>query len=600
MSKRALFLCLLLFLCRGIVAQQPAIIDSLKKRLAAAATNEQKVILSGRLAQILMSIDPAQSDEYGRKVIEIAELSRDRRLMIKSYLINGQRYLYFAALKGSSDKAIAYFQQAYQLARNEKMDTQQVSSLLGLAGAYRAISKTEKAMNFTNQAFSIIANMNDDSLKAECYNSNADNYMAQGEKLMALKNYFNAQSIAEIIKNPSLLRTCYTDLSKFYASVSNIDKALDYGTKAKDELPKIGGEGQKFYLVNDLNYMGSLYVQKKNYDIAKNLYEQAIRVADTVQFQTLKIPSYISLLNLYLQSDEPQKAKDFFDNNKELKNFLARFGIGYAVDQAYGIIYMQLNQNDSARYYFDKAYPFFDKQTNLSASASFFEQLSKFYYKTGDYRKAEESSLRLQRIGETMGDLDWQKGAAKNLDSIYQQTGDYKKALFYEGQYKLFKDSLDNLGKEKDLLQLQIEDEQQRQIRQAKEEEARTLRRHNIQYMAITIGIAIVFLVLVLMGAFRVSIATIEVLNFFAFIFLFEFIILIADNQIHQWTQGEPWKVLAIKIVLIALLLPLHHKLEHRLVHYLASHKMIRLKENGGAWWRRKFNRGTGSGNNEV
>jgi len=145
----------------------------------------------------------------------------------------------------------------------EKMDTEQVIALLGLASVNRAISQTDKAMNFTNQAFSIVTSIDNDSLKAECYNSFGDNYTLKGEKLLALRNYFGAQSIAEIKKNPSLLRTCYTNLSRFYASVDNIDKALDYGIKAKDKLKEITGESGKYSMVNDLNYIGALYVEKK-------------------------------------------------------------------------------------------------------------------------------------------------------------------------------------------------------------------------------------------------------------------------------------------------------------------------------------------------
>jgi hypothetical protein len=84
-----------------------------------------------------------------------------------------------------------------------------------------------------------------------------------------------------------------------------------------------------------------------------------------------------------------------------------------------------------------------------------------------------------------------------------------------------------------------------------------------------------VFTLLVLLGVFQVSEATIKLLGFFAFILLFEFIILIADTKIHHMTHGEPLPILAIKIVLIAILLPLHHWLEHKVVKYLTSRRLI-------------------------
>lgn len=83
-----------------------------------------------------------------------------------------------------------------------------------------------------------------------------------------------------------------------------------------------------------------------------------------------------------------------------------------------------------------------------------------------------------------------------------------------------------------------------------------------------------------MLGIFSVSHATIRILGFFAFIFLFGFIMLIADNQIHHWTHGEPWKVLAIKIGLISLLLPLHHWLEEKVIHYLTTKKLLNINKD--------------------
>jgi hypothetical protein len=123
----------------------------------------------------------------------------------------------------------------------------------------------------------------------------------------------------------------------------------------------------------------------------------------------------------------------------------------------------------------------------------------------------------------------------------------------------------------------EVDNERQRaeKIHAARVEETR--RRHNLQYMGITAAIASIFILLVMAGAFRVSARTIKILGFFAFIFLFEFIILLADNQIHHLTHGEPWMVLAIKIVLIAMLLPLHHWLEEKAVHYLTSKSILKI-----------------------
>ncbi|HVY74734.1 MAG TPA: hypothetical protein VG890_07885, partial [Puia sp.] len=141
-----------------------------------------------------------------------------------------------------------------------------------------------------------------------------------------------------------------------------------------------------------------------------------------------------------------------------------------------------------------------------------------------------------------------------------------------------YKNTLDSLGKQKDLLSVEIADANRRAAQQKEQEAIRLQRRDNLQYMGITAALAFLFIVLVVFGVFKMSASVIRAMGFFAFIFLFEFITLLLDRQIHEITHGEPWKVLAIKIVLIAMLLPLHHSLEHKVFLYLTS-KAHRLKE---------------------
>ena len=117
---------------------------------------------------------------------------------------------------------------------------------------------------------------------------------------------------------------------------------------------------------------------------------------------------------------------------------------------------------------------------------------------------------------------------------MYQKFGDYKKAYIFSGIYNQLSDSLMQLSKDKDLLSVELDNEDKRKEREELRAEEATYRRHNIQYIPITVGIATVSLILILMGLFKVSAGTIRIIGFLAFIFFFEFIILLADVQIHH------------------------------------------------------------------
>ena len=145
---------------------------------------------------------------------------------------------------------------------------------MALSGAQRSIPDADKAMNYTNQAFAVISNLADDSLLSQCYIQFGNNYLMKQEKLLALRNYFNATRIAETTKNPSLLRNAYSSLSNFFADIEDYEKALDYAEKAKDKLPAIGGSGEKYTLTNDLYYIGGLYMAKESNDIAKTFMKK--------------------------------------------------------------------------------------------------------------------------------------------------------------------------------------------------------------------------------------------------------------------------------------------------------------------------------------
>lgn len=571
-------LCLLLNITCHLSAQQAAAVDSLKKSLSLATTPREKVELMDRLSRVLMNVNLQEADAYGKQMIQVAEESRDRKLMVDAYLSNGLRCSYFAARGDYTARAIGFYNQAMDIARKNSDEASMGAVYLHLASVYLAQLDKDNALKEANQGFSVIMSLDkEDSLKAKAYQTYGDVYLARNEKKLALQNYLKALHTAEDAGNNALMKDCYVSLSAFYSSIEDYDRAIDYFTLALKKLDVLKDGNVPYQRTIYLTSIGNLYAAKKSTDIALGYFNRSISMADSLQFTNLKIPGYLGLLNQYLRMDQPQKALDYFNSpaGASLRGYLNNFGFTGVTDQAYGYIYSQMGKLDSAAVYFNRAAPYFEKGTNDQTRLNFYAQYADFWKKTGNYDKAIEYYLNVKALADKNGFLESAEGASKHLDSLYTRKGDFKQAAIYTASYYLLKDSVEKNNKEKELAQVEASDEQKRLEKEEKKREEAERARHNIQYMAITIGIAVFFVLLVIMGIFKVSENTIRVLGFFAFIMFFEFIILIADNQIHHWTHGEPWKVLAIKIVLIALLLPLHHWLEHRVIHYLTSHNRL-------------------------
>jgi pentatricopeptide repeat protein len=579
---RAAYLLFFLLVCSPslLLAQQQEsnnpYTDTLKKNLETATTAEQKVRLLGKLAQFYMGPDKALSDEYAEQQAQVAETSRDRKLMIQALHSNAQRYYNMAGRQDNITTGISYSQKALDLAKVSNLNDYEAWSYMLLARGARSNGDNDKALNYNNLAVSLANTIDNDSLKIISFNSLGNTYLNKKENILAFRNYLQALNLAENLNRYELLKSCFLTMSTFYTDLEDYERAKDFVYKALTLTVKnkVAIDRHEIY-----NRLGQIYAREKKYDMAMDFYEKSLALADTLKFEIIKLNTYGLMMDSYIASNQVEKALEFFNSKPELKQFMKKAGFQHFIDQAYGIGYTQMGLLDSAYYYMKKSEPGFEKNASVFNKHWFFNNMATFYKKKGDYKTALTYNLKAKVIADEIGSMEFKQLDAMNLDSIYQKLGDFKNAYLYNRQYQQAKDSLEKLSAEKGLMVMEVENENKRKQREVVLAVEALREKHNIQYMAITVAIAAVFFILVMFGIFSVSETTIRVMGFFAFIFLFEFIILLADNQIHHWTHGEPWKILSIKIGLISILLPLHHFLEKRVINYLTSKKMFELNK---------------------
>lgn len=560
-----------------VIGQENVTVDSLRKAVEMARSPEQKTELMDELSRVLMNINLPQAEEWGQKLIQLAEETRDRKLMFRAYLSNGIRNGYFVNQKAYADKAISFINKALELARENRMSEETGTAQMQLARIYLLLSDKDKALSFATQAFSLISTLPNDSLRAEAYNCYGQVYQARRENVLALRNYFSALRLGERIKNPAVIRNCYLYLSRFYAEIGDYDKAIDFMTLAFRKMDEVNEKNAAYQKVIYINTIGNYFASKKNYDIAISYYDKSIRMADSLKFSSLKVPGYLSLLNQYLRLDEPRKALDYLNSpaGDALKNYLVNVGMAHVIDQAYGVIYTELNLFDSAKLRLEKAKPVFENSSTLGSRVNFYSQYGYYLRKAGNKTDAISYFQQVLTMSETGGLLENVEQAARQLDTLYRDQGNLAAASKYSVMAYQYKDSIDKLKREKEMAQVEADDEQQRQLLAVKEASERKNRRNNIQYLGIVIGIISLFVTLVILGMFKVSRTLIRALGFFVFLMFFEFIFLVFKKNIYSVTQGEPWKDLAFMIALAAILVPLHHWLEHKVLHFLTSHNRL-------------------------
>ena len=534
----------------------------------------QKINIAYELMTRTLPGQPA-FDSLRNELINEAETSRNRQLMCEVYNRCAQAYLNYFNKYEYAEKAKNYIDNCMSVANESGLDVDKVSALIKYAAFYRFSSEKQKALDYNNQAIALATSLSNDSLLCEAYTSISGTWDVLGNKLSRFQSLLTAREFAEKSADHYLITNSYINIASFYRETEQYEKCKDYYTLAIEK----GRDWNEWPIVlNGMRGIGQSYAAEHKTDMGLMWYNKAMTLADSLGFKAYKLNINLDLLNYYFNNESPQKGLAYLYSHPEVLKFINDFGISYELNKLYAANKENLKQYDSALYYMKIAAPYeYAQAQNYSEKFYFTSEWANILKEMGNKDEVKEKLLLAKSFADSAGDFDKLEDASKQLDSAYFAIGDYKNAYYYYSRYNYYKDTLDALGRQKDILNIEIENTNKRAEQQKTEEESRLRRRDNIEYMGITAAIATIFIVLVLFGVFRMSPAVIKALGFFAFIFLFEFITLLLDTQIHAITHGEPWKILAIKIILIAMLLPLHHWLEERMLHYLTS-KAHRLR----------------------
>jgi hypothetical protein len=542
--------------------------DSLKTLLKtrySGLSNDRILIISELMARHLP--DEPVFDSLKNLLIEEAEDSRNRTWMCITYDQIAKSYIQYAGKQDLNEKGKSYADKCLQVATESGIDMYKVLAYMRYASYYLNTSQNQRALDYNNQAISLASAVGSDSLLCLAYSSIAQTWDALANKLSQFQSLLNARTFAEKSKVSWLVAQSLFELGDFYESVDDYEKAKDFYMACREEAEK-SGEGH--YGFNSIRALAKTFIQQKNEKLGIAYYDKALHYGDSLGIGNLKIQIYLDLLNHYFNSSDPVKGFAYMDQHPELMVFIKKFGVEYQVNKLYAVLESSKNKNDSALYYLKLALPYeYSQKGNFYEKYNFTGQLASVYQDLHRYREENDALKLANKFADSSQNLYFLKDVYLHLDSVNYLLGNYKLSQQYLSQYNVYRDSIESLSKQKDLLSIEIQNANKRSEQQKKDEEERKRTRNNIEYLGITAVIATVFIVLVLLGVFKISPAVIRALGFFAFIFLFEFIVLLLDEQIQEITHGEPWKVLGVKILIISLLLPLHHWLEKKMTHYL-------------------------------
>ncbi len=564
-------LCISYFFIGNVIAQDiHSNIDSLWERYSIERSVPTKVGLLIKIGEnYTLSDKPAQRDSVYDLAVQNSLLNDT--LLFYTY----QSYFLYDEYNLTTSKAHEYAEEMKSLANNTNKEEWFCRAYIASCKACILLNDMEVAGEYANKAYYYASQAGDVKLKIESMLELGYCKELINKKIEAFRYYSDALFWSEKEDDNSLRFISYGRMAGFYLLLKKYEKSKYY-IKHQFEILSQHQPVDSLKLIQvDVNYAQVLY-KNNEIDQSEKYIKDILRYSYAHGYYLIKKGAFTLYRACLIENSLFSELRDLYEKQypEEYRQLAKEDTTLYY--RLNGYILEANGKPDSAALYYAMA------ETRLETKNRGNLPLSNFYKRYGEFLlRHNNEKMAIQKF-----DSAYKYALAANyfpylietthyLDSLSYLEGNVNDAYRYAGLNKMYSDKQAAVNKNEEMLQLEVENEARQQELRATLDRQATERRYNLQYTAMVIAIIGVFIVLAAFGTFRVHPTYIRILGFFSFIFFFEFIIMIADHQIHDFTHGEPWKFMAFKIVLIAILLPLHHWLEEKVIHYLVHHHMM-------------------------
>jgi len=539
----------------------------LRNQVIHSQNDKEKIKALSALANFYMVY---RADKKADSVLQIqlslADISNEHTLIKETLFSDALNNIQSWSDITTFERALAFTEKGLQYAKVENLPELEALAYLKKGSILRKRSRPQEAILELSKAYPLIPSIKNDSLEVVLYIELGDCFAGIGEPVAAYTQYNRSYAISYSEKNYKLQSLCLRRFASLYKSLGDAGQAkkiLEKSLELDQSHNNLPGQIEDLYdlarLTDEILYL-----------------EKGLTLAATSTNERLKIyGKIIYLSHLIVNLQDSEHALKYLEQNQDLKYYYENQGMpAYTI----GNIYKYSKQYDSALHYYSMTKAVLHRYEE-TVQYNFLLMMAEAYEGNGNKDSAliyAENAYSLSKISAT---TEFNASITDMISRLYATNENLAKAyefLRYSADYTAAtKRTID----QRKLSLLAVARE--REITEQDMAEAVTKKRNEkqAQYLLITIGTAVLFIILIVLGMFPISKTTIRMLNFVAFICLFEFIILLIDGWLHDLTHGAPLYIWLAKIIIIALLLPLHHTLEHVAIKFLSSQKLQKFRQ---------------------
>ncbi|MFH1319296.1 MAG: tetratricopeptide repeat protein [Bacteroidota bacterium] len=477
-------------------------------------------------------------------------------------------------------------------------DTTMVKALNALAGKF-ITTNPDTALELAEHALELSNTL--EYTKGQItsyYNIGYVNYL-QSNYDQAITNWKKTLELREQKEDKQGIADSYNNIGIIYKNQSNYPLALDCYFKSLEIFEELDN---KQGMADSYNNIGIIYKYQSDYPLALEYYFKSLKIREELGDKRGMAHSYTNIGNLYIaiyeqglphseayrgdaSTDLSPEAKAKGEASAKVDSLAQSQREGKRAPETFALL-------DTALIYQQKALAIKKELSDEYGTSSSLCGIGSIYSQKGNYVKALNHYQRAALLADSVGALQRASEAHSGLAGCYEKLGNHKLALEHYKQYSTLKDSVFNEEKSKDIGKLEAKHEfemaEQKRKRQEEEQarlqDEKTGRRNLLQYSGILIFIVAFFITLLFSGRLNIPVRLAEGGVFFTFLLVFEFLLVLSDLYVEQYTGGEPAYKLMINAALAALIFPLHSIAEAKLKQRLfrTRKRIIEKKQASG------------------
>lgn len=433
----------------------------------------------------------------------------------------------------------------------------------------------------------IISTSNDEQSLCAAYNSLGEEiYLDKPDSATACFRRSLRLAELSIDNNPKMdpkrlrkakvnLATALNNLGLMLSNKGRIEEALIISArclKLQEELSDTIG------IAMSLNNIAAIYNGQGDFENTVAYFKKSLELR-TAMKDSFGIAMSLSNLGLVYQAHkEPKKGLKYNLLSLEIRERLDdKLGLATTINNV-GQLYLYTGSPVQGQEFLERSLEIRRQINDLGGIAVSLNNLGRMHLNFKRPDLAMSYGLESLAIAKKIKYPDEIKSSALLLYHIYKRSDRWKEALEMKELHIQMRDSINNENTQKATIrqQTKYEFEKAQLVKEQEVKEAarllaeKTARRDNLQYSIVLICLLVIGVLVALVGRLSLPERATEGIIFFAFLLFFEFLLVLADPYIEDWSGGAPGFKLLFNAGIAALIFPAHSffesKLKRRLV----------------------------------